>query len=157
MCTPYAASATGVGPGFAHPQARATTSATVSPAATYRALPALRRGAGPRNVQHNLELQQRRACGNRVGALAGVRLDGGTRRPCLECFFGLPLRNHEVAVFALDRPQQLEAEETGLVVDGVCTVRESLLQFRAGVGRDLDCVDLHHRVLAGHAVQATVR
>ena len=78
---------------------------------------------------------------------------GRTRRPRLECLFGLPLRHHEVAVFALDRAQQLEAEETGLVVDGVCTVREPLLQFRTGVGRDLDCVDLHH----GHVVQATVR
>src|SRR5262249_43757520 len=59
---------------------------------------------------------------------------------------------HEVAVFALDRAQQLEAQEAGLTVDGVCTVREPLLQFRAGVGRDLDGVDLHD----GHGVQATV-
>jgi hypothetical protein len=48
------------------------------------------------------------------------------------------LRDHEVAVFALDRAKQLEAEETGLVVDGMGTVRERLLQFRTGVGRDLD-------------------
>ena len=102
-----------------------------------------------RNVQHNLELQQRRACGHRIRALACVCLDRGAGCPCLERLFGLPLRHHEVAVFALDRAQQLEAEETGLVVDGVCTVREPLLQFRTGVGRDLDCVDLHH----GHAAR----
>ena len=77
----------------------------------------------------------------------------GPRRPGLERLFGLPLRHHEVAVLALDRAQQLEAEETGLVVDGVRTVGEPLLQFRAGVGRNFDCVDLHH----GHGGQVTVR
>ena len=80
-----------------------------------------------------------------------MRLDGRTGRPRLECLFGLPLRHHEVAVLALDRAQQLKAQKTGLVVDGVRAVREPFLQFRTGVGRDLDCVDLHH----GHAVQAT--
>ena len=63
------------------------------------------------------------------------------------------MRHHEVAVLAFYRPQQLKAEESGLIVDGVCAVREPLLQFGTGVGRDLDCIDLHH----GHAVQATVR
>ena len=136
---------------LAQPQARATTSATATASRPPCVVPGPRYavGAGPRNVQHNLELQQRRACGHRVGALTGVRLDGGTGRPCLERLFGLPLRDHEVAVFALDRAQQLEAEETGLVVDGMCTVREPLLQLRTGVGRDLDCVDLHH----GHVVR----
>src|SRR5712675_2427556 len=149
MRTPYAASAAGAGPVLVHPQAMATTSATVSPAALCRRRPALRLGAGPRNVQHNLELQQRRAGGHRVGPLAGVRLDGRALRPRLEGLLGLPLGDHEVAIVALDRAQQLEAEETGLVVDGMCTVCEPLLQFRTGVGRDLDCVDLHH----GHAVR----
>src|SRR4029079_12844925 len=136
MWTPYAASATGADPVLAHPQARATTSATgtVRPAAVRSARPALRLGASPRNVQHNLELEERRACGHRIGALAGVRLDGRTGRPRLECFFGLPLGDHEVAVFTLNRAQQLEAEEPGLVVDGMRTVCEPLLQFRTGVG-----------------------
>src|SRR3954453_4045620 len=156
MCKPYAASA-GAGMVSVHPQARALTSTTANVVAQYRARLALRRGAGPRNVQHNLELEQRRACGHRVGALSGVCLDGRTGRPRLECLFGLPLRDYEVAVFPLDRTQQLEAEETGLVVDGMCTIREPLLQFRTGVGRDLNCVDLHHSVWAGHVVQATVR
>src|SRR3954451_17112001 len=59
MGTPYAASA-GAGPVCAHPQARATTrrTASVSVVAPRRARPALRVGVGPRNVQHNLELQQ---------------------------------------------------------------------------------------------------
>src|SRR6478672_4836776 len=129
MWTPYAASATGAGPALAHPQARATTSATaiVKSAALRRAWPALRVGASPRNVQHNLELEQRRAGGHRIGALAGVRLDGRTGRPRLECFFGLPMGDHEVAVFTLDRAQQLEAEEAGLIVDGMRTVCEPLL------------------------------
>ena len=51
-----------------------STTATVSPAALSRARPALRLGAGPRNVQHNLELEQRRTCGHRVRVLAGVCL-----------------------------------------------------------------------------------
>jgi hypothetical protein len=116
-----------------------------------RALLAAGVGVGPRNVQYNLELEKRCAGGDGIGALAGVRLDGGARRPRLKRLFGLPLRHDEVAIFTLDRPQQLEAEETGLVVDGVCAVREPLLQFRTSVRRDLDCVDLHH----GHAAKAT--
>src|SRR5215213_3722295 len=56
---PYAASA-GAGPVWAQPQARAVTSATAifSVVARRRARLALRLSAGPRNVQHNLELEQ---------------------------------------------------------------------------------------------------
>ena len=61
------------------------------------------------------------------------------------------MRDDEVAILAFYRPQQLKAEEAGLIVDGVCTVREPLLQLRTCVRRDLDCVDLHH----GHAAKAT--
>ena len=88
MWTPYAASA-GAGPVFAQPLARATTivTATVSPAAPCRARPALRLRAGPSNVQHNLELQQRRARGHGICSLACVRLDRGAGRPRLERLF----------------------------------------------------------------------
>src|SRR5437899_1727055 len=155
---PYVVSATGAGVALVvQPLASATTSATATDSVVaVRALrPAL--FAGARNVQYNLELEERRPCGHRVGGLALVRFDGGAGRPCLERLFGFPLRDDEVAVFTFDRAQQLEAEETGLAVDGMCTMREPLLQFRASVGRDLDCVDLHHYVWAGHAPQVTVR
>ena len=74
--------------------------------------------------------------GHRIGLLALVRLDGRAARPRLERLVGLPLRDHEVAVLALDRAQQLEAEEARLVVDGVCAVREPLLQFGTGARRE---------------------
>jgi hypothetical protein len=51
--------------------------------------------------------------------------------------------HHEIAVFAFDRTQQLEAEETGRILDRMGAMRESLLQFRASVGGHLDCVDFH--------------
>ena len=60
---------------------------TVSGAAPCRARPALRLSAGPRNVQHNLELQQRRARGHGIRALACVRLDRGAGCPRLERLF----------------------------------------------------------------------
>src|SRR5215208_4764315 len=103
MGTPYAASAVGAVPVLAQPQASAMTStiATVRPAAR-RTRPALRLRAGPCNVQHNLELEKRCPRGHGVGPLTGVRLDGRTGRPRLERLLGLPLRDHEVAVFALD-------------------------------------------------------
>jgi hypothetical protein len=104
-----------------------------------------------RNVQDNLELEQGCSGGHGVGGLSLVCLDGRTRRPRLESLFGLPLRDDEVAILALDRAQQLKAQETGLVVNGVCAVREPLLQLGTGFWRYLDCVDLHH----GHGVQAT--
>src|SRR5215212_9165630 len=148
-----AAPAGPAGPASAHPQARAATSVatTAIEVAQRPALLASRLGVSPRNVQHNLELQQRSSRGDGIGPLSGVRLDSRTAGPRLERFFRLPLRDDEVAVFALDRPQQLKAQETGLIVDGVRTVREPLLQLWTGVRRDLDCVDLHH----GHAAKAT--
>src|SRR5690349_13572728 len=147
MCIPYAASATG-GPVWAHPEAR--TAAVVARAArTSTGRDVLL--ACPRNVQHNLELQQRGAGGDRLVLLTGVRLHGRTLGPRLERFVGLPLGDHEVAVLALDRTQQLEAEEAGLAVDGVGAVGEPLLQLRACVGGHLDGIDLHD----GHVLQAT--
>ena len=125
--------------------------ATVIEVTQRRALLASGVGVCPRNVQHNLELEQGRAGGDGIGALTRVRLNGGTGRPGLKRLLGLPLRHDEVAIFALDRPQQLKAQEAGLIVDGVCTIREPLLQLRTGVRRNLDCVDLHH----GHAAKAT--
>src|SRR6478672_12046455 len=147
-----AAPAGAVGPASAQPQARAATVATASVSlAQRRARPASRLGVGPRNVQHNLELQKRRSGGHGIRALTGVCLDGRPGRPRLERLFRLPMRHDEVAVLALDRAEQLKAQETGLVVDGVGTVREPLLQLRTGIRRDLDCVYLHH----GHAAKAT--
>src|SRR3954449_1916066 len=103
MGTPYAASAVGAVPVLEQPQASVTTRtiATVR-AAARRARPALRLRAGPCNVQHNLELEQRCAGGHGVVPLTGVCLYGRTGRPRLERLFGLPLRDDEVAVFALD-------------------------------------------------------
>src|SRR5690348_12844083 len=151
--TPYVVSATGAGVAvLVQPQASPTVSAAATDSVV--ALRALCLSA--RNVQDNLELEQGRSRGHRVCGLSLVRLDGGASRPRLESLFRLPLGDHEVAVFALDRAQELEAEEAWLVVDGVRTVCEPLLQFRARVGRHLDCVDLHHNILAGHGVQATV-
>lgn len=81
--------------------------------------------------------------------------DGGAGGPGLECLVGLPLGDDEIAVLAFDRAQQLKPEKAGLIVDCMRTVREALFQFRTGIRRDLDCVDLHHGVLAGHDSQAT--
>ena len=125
--------------------------ATVIEVTQRRALLASGVGVCPRNVQHNLELEQGRASGDGIGALTRVRLNGRAARPRLKRLLGLPLRHDEVAIFPLDRPQQLKAQEAGLIVDGVCTIREPLLQLRTGVRRDLDCVDLHH----GHAAKVT--
>src|SRR4051794_27741175 len=97
-------------PVFAQPQASVATSvaAIASRAARYRTRVALGVGAGPGNVQHDLELEQRSARGDGVGSLPCVCLDGGAARPGLECLVGFPLHHDEVAVFALDRPEQLE-------------------------------------------------
>src|SRR6185312_4975857 len=148
-----AAPAGPVGPVSAQPQARATTrvTATVIEVSRRRALPASGVGVGPRNVQHNLELEQGRARRDGIGALTRMRFNGGSAGPRLKRLLGLPLRHDEVAIFPFDRPEQLKAQKARLVVDGVCTVREPLLQLRTGVWRNLDCVDLHH----GHAGKAT--
>src|ERR1700694_2392219 len=104
MWTPYAASAGAIGPLWAQPQARATTTAAVNATPRRRARLALCLGAGPGNVQHNLELQQRCPGGHGGGALAGMRLDRRPGRPLLERLLGLPVGHHEVAVLTLDRP-----------------------------------------------------
>lgn len=43
---------------------------------------------------------------------------------------GLPIGDHEVAVLALDRAQELETEETGGAVDRVCAGMEPLPPVR---------------------------
>jgi pimeloyl-ACP methyl ester carboxylesterase len=151
ICRPgFAALACGEGEG-AQPGARATNNAVVAlNAATRRCvqgclLAGLIVGG---NVQHNLEFQQRRASRHGVGPVTGMGFDGRPLRPRLECFIGLPLGHHEVAVFTLDRTQQLKAEETGLVLHRVRAMGEPLLQLRASVGGYLNCVDLHHWHLA---------
>ena len=101
-------------------------------------------GLFPATSMHDLEFQQRRASRHRVGSLTSMGFDGGAGRPRLECFIGLPVCHHEVAVLTLDRAQQLKAEETGLVVHRVRAVGEPLLQLGASVGGYFDCVDLHH-------------
>src|ERR1700739_384300 len=108
------------------PQSRAPTAAAAASSAAARL--ALFR-VGPGNVQHNLELQQRRSGRHRIRAVPGVSVDGRAGRPRLERLFGLPLRDHEVAILTLDGPQQLKAEETRGVLNGVRSVGESLLQF----------------------------
>src|SRR5699024_3140887 len=58
----------------------------------------------------HLELEQRGAGGDGV-RVAGVRAALG--RPGLERFLGFPFGDDEVALLALDRPQQLETDEAG--------------------------------------------
>ena len=113
---------------------------------------ALRGGVGAGNVEHNLELEQLSTGGDRVRALTGVRGDRRTGRPGLEGFLGHPPGDDEIAILALDRPEQLETEEPGLVVDRVGAMGETLLQLRTGARGHLDCVDLDH----GHAPKVTV-
>ena len=141
----FAAFACGEGDG-AQPGARATISAAaaLNVAARRRAGGLLTSLVGPGNVQHDLEFQQRCASRHRVGPVPGMGFDGGAARPRLERFIGLPVCHHEVAVLSFDRTQQLEAEETGLVLHRVRAVGEPLLQFGASVGGYLDCIDLHH-------------
>src|ERR1700752_770705 len=146
ICRPaFAAFACGAGDG-AQPGVRVAISAAPAVNASTRRhvrrrLPRL---AGPGNVHHNFEFQQRRPGRDGSGPVPGMGFDGGPGRPRLEGFFRLPLRHHEVAVFTLDWAQQLEAEETGRVLHRVRAVGEPLLQLRASVGRYFDCVDLHH-------------
>ena len=95
------------------------------------------------DVQHDLELEQVGAGADRVGALAGVRRDGVAVAPGDERLLVLPLGDDEVAVLALDRAEQLEAQEAGGPVDRVRAVREALLELLVGLRRDGDGVDLH--------------
>jgi pimeloyl-ACP methyl ester carboxylesterase len=70
----------------------------------------------------------------------------------LEGLLGFPLGHHEVPVVALHWSEQLEPEESGLIIDRVGAVGEPLLQLRTGAGGHFDCVDLDH----GHGAKATV-
>jgi len=70
----------------------------------------------------------------------------------MESLLRLPLGDNEVPVLALDWAEQLESEETGLIVDGMRPVGEPLLQLWTGAGWHLDCIDLDH----GHDAKATV-
>src|SRR6478609_4930592 len=63
-----------------------------------------------RDVENDLELQQRRPGRHRLLPLTGVRLPGRTVAPRCESLFALPLRDDEVAVLALHRTEELEAE-----------------------------------------------
>jgi hypothetical protein len=140
-----AAFACGGGDG-AQPGASVATSAAaaVMPRTRSRVGPRLPSRIVPGNVHDNFEFQQRRASRHRVGTVTSMGFDGGPSRPRLECFIGLPVCHHEVAVLTLDRAQQLKAEETGLILHRVRAMGEPLLQLRASVGGYFDCVDLHH-------------
>lgn len=59
--------------------------------------------AGPTDVKHDLEFQQRSTGRHGVGPVSGMGCDGGPVCPRLECFIGLPVCHHEVAFFTLDR------------------------------------------------------
>src|ERR1700752_466386 len=113
MVTP-AAAVTEDADGVEQLQTRTLTTATTASAAAARrcARRALRLCAGPCNVQHNLELQQRRAGRHRIRSVSRVGFDGRSGRPCLERLFGLPLRHHEISILAFDGSQQLKAEES---------------------------------------------
>src|SRR5205823_4512381 len=84
-------------------------------------------------AEDDLELQQVRPGGHRLGALARVRRRGrAALRPRLVVLLGLPLRVHEVARLAGNRAQQLEAEEARLLIDRVHPGGEPLFQLGAG-------------------------
>ena len=72
-----------------------------------------------------------------------MRLDRIAVAPGGEGALVLPLRDDEVAVLALHRAEQLEAEEAGGPVDSVGPVGEALLQLLVGLRGDGDGVDLH--------------
>lgn len=104
---------------------------------------ALGLGAAAGNVQHDFEFQQVCAGGNRIRVLTGVSVNSWAGGPGLECLVGFPLGYNEIAIFAFDRAQQLETEETWLIVDRVGAMREALLQLRSGALGYLDCIDFH--------------
>ncbi len=83
------------------------------------------------------------AAGHRLAVLAGVRGPGVTVAPGLVGGVVGPVGDHEVAVVAGDRSQQLEAEEARSAVDGAGARGEPSLQLRAGLGWHGDGVDLH--------------
>lgn len=141
----FAAFADGVGDDV-QPEASVTTTAAAALMAQAPRRPTHRLCslACPGNVEHNLEFQQGRTRRHGIGFMSGVRVNGGPIRPGLKSFFGLPLRHHEVAVFTLDRTQQLEAEKTRGILHRVGPVCETLFQLGASVGGHLDCVDFHH-------------
>src|SRR6185312_15533245 len=105
--------------------APASATAATETAARRYARPALGLRASPGNVQHNLELQQRRSGRDRIRSVSRMRFDGGPGGPRLERLFGLPLCHHEIPVLTLYRPQQLKPEKSRLGVDGVCPMGES--------------------------------
>ena len=105
--------------------------------------------AAAHDLQDHLEAQQRRAVGDRLLAAVGGRLrvaarEGRALDPRPERLLALPARVDEVARLALDRPQQLEAEEAGHLLDLAGALREALLELGCAIGADLDRVDLDH-------------
>ena len=86
-------------------------------------------------------------------ALAGVGRDRSAVAPGGERLLVLPLGDHEVAVLALDRTEQLEPEEAGRAVDRVGAVAKRFSSSSWLSGRDRDGVDLHD----GHGVEPSER
>lgn len=84
-----------------------------------------------RDVENDLELEQRSSGRHRLLLLTRVCFPGRTVAPRRECLFALPLGDDEVAVLALDGAQKLESEEAGGVLHGVRARREALLEFGA--------------------------
>src|SRR5699024_629313 len=101
----------------------------------------------------DLELQQARAGAYRLGAFTGVCVLGRAAHPGLEVFFGFPTGIDEVAVLSGDGAQQLEAEETRLVVHRPEPRGETPLQLRPVALFNLDRIDLHD----SHGSEPTVR
>jgi hypothetical protein len=64
-------------------------------------------------------------------AVAAVVFAGLAVPPVLVVLFSGRGADDEVAVFALDGPEQLEAFKSGLSVDGVCAAGEALLELGA--------------------------
>src|SRR5204863_10113159 len=98
------------------------------------------------DLLHDLEAHERRAV--RDGALAVARrLRVAARErvaldPRAEGLLALPARVDQVTLLALDRPQQLEAQEAGHRLNLRGAAGEARLELGPPAGRDLDRVDL---------------
>ena len=54
-----------------------------------------------------------------------------------------PVGDYEIAIFARDGPQELEAEESGCAIDRIGARSKSALQLGASSGGDIDRIDLY--------------
>lgn len=95
------------------------------------------------HVKYYFELKQVRALGHRLARLPSMGRARIPIAPCGERFLVGPLGDHEIAIFACNRAQELEAEESGCAIDRIGARGKSALEFGAGSGGDIDRIDLY--------------